>query len=558
MFFRKLLLSILILGMAVQWNHHTSAQSTAEQVVIRVFYEEKANLHALTGVLDIWEVHPDAGFIIARASQTQIEHLKTLNIDFEIEYRLTQDLNTLNRTSFGQITGIPGYPCYRTVEETYASAAALAANHPGLAVWTDIGDSWDKTNAGGSPGYDLMVLQVTNQQTGGDKPKLLITAAVHAREYVTAELALRFAEYLLAHYGLDPDTTWILDAHEIHFIFQANPDGRKQAEAGALWRKNTNADYCLSNPDYRGADLNRNFDFQWGTAGDSGNSCALTYRGTSPSSEPETHAVQQYLLGQFPDQRGPALTDPAPENATGIFIDLHSYGQWVLWPWGFTDETTAPNHTALQTLGRKLAFFNDYRPAQASDLYPASGATEDYAYGELGLAAYTFEMGTWFFQDCTTFENTILPNNLEALMYAARTARVPYLLPAGPDALTLTLSHNPVTAGEPINLTAIITDNRFNHTYGAEPIQTISAAAYTLDIPFWETGAAPQSMTALDGTFDESLEEISAVIDTISLQPGRHTLYIHGQDADGNWGPVSAVFLDIIFDSDLFLPLIIK
>ena len=47
----------------------------------------------------------------------------------------------------------------------------------------------------------------------------------------------------------------------------------------------------------------------------------------------------------------------------------------------------APNGTALQTLGRKFAYFNNYEPMQSIGLYPTDGTTEDFAYGELGLAA---------------------------------------------------------------------------------------------------------------------------------------------------------------------------
>ncbi|MEZ4615683.1 MAG: hypothetical protein R2867_09240 [Caldilineaceae bacterium] len=50
-----------------------------------------------------------------------------------------------------QSAGIPGFPCYRTVEETYADLQDLATSHPTLARWVDIGDSWDKSTAGGAP-----------------------------------------------------------------------------------------------------------------------------------------------------------------------------------------------------------------------------------------------------------------------------------------------------------------------------------------------------------------------------------------------------------------------
>ena len=56
--------------------------------------------------------------------------------------------------------------------------------------------------------------------------------------------SVRFAEMLIAGYGIDADLTWILDYTEVHLALQANPDGRKMAEAGQLWRKNLNENYC--------------------------------------------------------------------------------------------------------------------------------------------------------------------------------------------------------------------------------------------------------------------------------------------------------------------------
>jgi tetratricopeptide (TPR) repeat protein len=38
----------------------------------------------------------------------------------------------------------------------------------------------------------------------------------------------------------------------------------------------------------------------------------------------------------IPDQKGPNVNDPAPSNTTGVFIDVHTYGGYVIWPWGHT------------------------------------------------------------------------------------------------------------------------------------------------------------------------------------------------------------------------------
>jgi len=304
---------------------------------------------------------------------------------------------------------------------------------------------------------------------------------------------------------------------------------------------------CSPTSSYRGADLNRNFGFQWGCCGgSSGNQCSQTYRGPSPASEPEVQAVQDYVLTQFPDQRGPGITDPAPDDATGIYIDVHSYSELVLWPWGFTSTPTG-NGTQLQTLGRKFAHWNGYWPEQAIGLYPTDGTTDDFVYGELGVAAYTFELGTTFFQDCNTFENTILPDNMPALIYAAKVARTPYMTPAGPDAHNLSLSDDSVPTGTLVTLSGTVNDTRYNNSNGTESTQNIIAAEYYVDVPPWiaDPTPVPIAMSPSDGSFNSSVENVAATVDTSGLSEGQHIIFVRGQDANGNWGAFSAIFLSI-------------
>ena len=157
-------------------------------------------------------------------------------------------------------------------------------------------------------------------------------------------------------------------------LLQTNPDGRKKAETGLSWRKNTNNNFC-ANSNTRGIDLNRNMVFQWGGQGASATPCNETYRGPSALSEPESFAIDAYQRLLFPDRRGPNLGDAAPADADGIYIDVHNNAAEVLWPYGFDDVSVAPNNTALQTLGRRLAWFNGYEPMQSNQLYAAAGAT---------------------------------------------------------------------------------------------------------------------------------------------------------------------------------------
>ncbi len=517
-----------------------------EKVVVRAYFDDPGLVVELAAEREPWDVNREKKYIVLDVSQNEYDDLLERGFRVEIDEAHTKRMNdalaAMRQPARGG--GIPGFPCYRTVPETYASAEALADANPQLASWIDIGDSWEKNN--GLGGFDLNVLKITNSAVTGTKPRLMVMAAVHAREYTTAETVTRFGEMLIEEYGIDPDVTWLVDDHEIHLVLQSNPDGRIKAETGISWRKNTNQNYCSPTSNSRGADLNRNWPYGWGCCGgSSGSQCSLTYRGAAPESEPEILAIRTYTASIFPDARGPALTDPAPADTPGIFIDVHSFSELVLWPWGFTS-AVAPNGIALQTLGRKLAYFNGYTPEQAIGLYPTDGTSDDYSYGELGVASYAFELGTSFFQSCGTFENTILPDNLDSLMYAARVSRTPYITPAGPDALTVAVAPGAVEPGTAVSLSATIDDTRFNNSLGTEPTQNVAAAEYYIDVPPWGDSPSALAMSAADGSFNASVEGVAATIDTTALANGRHTVYVRGRDAAGNWGAVGAAFLYVV------------
>ncbi len=516
-----------------------------DQVIVRAYFDDPQMVAQVASWKEPWEVNYEEGYLVIELTPAEYDRLEAAGFRLEIDPTLTAEYNVLNQPLPGQGGGIPGYPCYRTVEETLTTIENIVTNYPQLATQIDIGDSWEKVQDP-NDGYDLMVLRLTNSAVPGPKPKYFSMSSMHAREYTPAELNTRYAEYLVQNYGIDADVTWLLDYHEIHLLLQANPDGRKYAETGLLWRKNTNNNFC-SNTNTRGIDLNRNYEFEWGCCGgSSGNACSTTFRGPSPASEPETQAVQNYVSSIFPDQRQDPIGASAPVTATGVFMDIHSSGRLVLWPWGFTATPTA-NGTAIQTLGRKLAYFNNYYPEQAIGLYPTDGTTDDFAYGNLGLAAYTFELGTQFFQQCSYFEGQIVPENMPAFIYAAKVARTPYLTPAGPETVNVMVGGSPVTAGTFVTLTATINDSRFNNQNGTEPVQNVAAAEYYIDAPPWVTATVPISlpMTAEDGAFDSPVEVAGATIDTTGWALGQHIIFVRGQDVNGNWGPFSAVFLAI-------------
>ena len=467
---------------------------------------------------------------------------------------------------------------YHTVAEQYAHMDSIAAAHPDLAVTIDYGDSWRKVQ-GMTDGNDLMAICITKRRPGDcalnpetDKPRFFLMAAIHARELTTSELAWRWMDLLVDNYNLDPDITALLDYNELWVVPVANPDGRQIVEQGGnnpyLQRKNANNSLgdCSDPPtesNQYGVDLNRNADFKWGPIGTSTDPCSQVYNGVAPASEPEEVALQNLLQHLFRDQRGPSDTDVAPPTTTGTMITLHSYANLVLLPWGWTEcsgnpcppDLRAPNDSGLRSFAFRMSYFNGYETGQGSEvLYATSGTTDDWSYGTLGIPAFTFEIGPNY-GPCSGFtpsyncqDSLFWPLNRDAFLYAAKAARQPYVSTLGPttSALTVNPSHTPY--GVPIMLTASISDAPYGNSGAGRPdVQRISQAEYYIDLPPW-AGGNPLSMEPRDGAFDNSTELVVARVNT-QLSIGRHTLFVRGRDADGNWGAVTAQWI-VVDDSN--------
>lgn len=546
---RFLWLSLFLLLYVLLQTSPLRAQSAPVQLW-HIEFTDAADLNRLAAEFDVWEVDHAARRILVPLSA---DEAMTLSQTHAIALSPDQSPLTPVEASLAQANGIPGYACYRTVDETFATLDQFVADYPQLVNLVDIGNSWDKENAGAAVGDDLRVLVITNRATTGPKFRFMLMSAIHAREYTTAELALRFAESLVQGYGIDPDITWLLDHGELHLLVAANPDGRRIAETGVLWRKNTHLDACTN----YGVDLNRNSSFKWngceGFSCSSGDSCSLVYRGAAPASEPEVSAIESYLRNIFADQRGAAIDEAAPESTPGLFLSLHSYGRLVLFPWGYTT-THAPNAHGLATLARRFGYPLNYTVCQAGGagcLYQTDGTTDDFAYGDLGVASFTIELGTSFFQSCSYFEEAILQQGLAALRYAFSAAPRPYELAQGPDVLNASVKQQNIGPQQRVTISATVDATRMAVLSGSdvfsitEPIDRIHGARLTIDEMPWVSGAVTYTFAAVDGTFNSVQEAISTTVDLACLPNGRHTLHMQGQDDQGDWGVVAAAFVTV-------------
>ena len=553
-------------------------------VIVTVHWRDRAQLQEIAGHFQHLAIDAKTHTARTEASASDLAMLRHMGVRAEIDdadttrmrnaeaamaqratiarKHLTRDgtmtAQGLLATQIAAQDSIPGYACYRTVEETYATMDLLAREKPSLASVVDIGPTWTWAKTGGTQGYRMRVLRMGNTATDAaipDKPHMVVIASIHAREYTPAELATRFAEWLGNGYGSDPEATWLLDNYRFDFILQANPDGRKKAESGISWRKNTDTDNGSCSANAYGVDLNRNFTWNFGTVsgGSSSNPCDTTYRGPAAASEEEVQNIMRYAIGTrgttgaysggvLADRR--TDTGTAPSDYRGMMLDLHSYSQLVLWPWAYTS-ATAPNVSQLRTLGRRLAYFNNYKPVQWTGLYLADGTDTDTVYGATGAPSYTIEMGKEFFEDCATFESTTYPQNFAAMKYAARNLQQPYVWPSGPDTTSTGVSATVIAPGQAFAVSAWIDDSRFNQSNGTEAVQSIASASATLDATPWSSNAMPTAMRAYDGAFNSSREQVVLNIDTRGLAYGRHVVYIRGTDASGRVGTPSAIYFTV-------------
>jgi len=550
------LLAILLLSLPAAVYAQATPAVPPDGVVARLSFADQSDLQWLAVRYDVWRVDHAARAVTVWLTAAELRQVQTQSRRVEIDQMATDDFYAAQSAvnAAQSDSGIPGFACYRTVEETHASMAQLAADYPTLVRAVTLGHSWQWEASAGVTGYTIPGIVLTNQAITGTKPIFFLMAAIHAREYTTAESAMRFAEQLAHNYGSDPDATWLLDYTEIHVVPQANPDGRKRAETGVSWRKNINNTLCTFDSSRFGVDLNRNSSFKWaqctGVYCSSAYACDLTYRGEAPASEPEVQALEDYMRAIFPDARGALDTDAAPADTPGLMISLHSYSPQILFPWGWT-QTPAPNRQALQTLARKFGFYTGYPACQSGAdgcIYMTDGTTDDFAYGELGVAAYTFELGRdVFFTACPIFETTIITPTLASLTYAAKAAAQPYLAPAGPEVINQTLAPAGVaSSGQVVTLTVTADDSRFySGGYGDEPMQAIQAVRYTIGQPSWITGTVSYPLAPVDGAFDAVTEEAFAAIDTTGWSSGRYLLLVEAQDADGVWGVPTAISLEV-------------
>ncbi len=270
---------------------------------------------------------------------------------------------------------------YHDYAEMVAELRQAAADHPAIVSLSSLGLAHE--------GRTLWLVKVSDRVgTDEDEPEILFTHHQHAREHLTVEQGLYTLKMLADGYRTDPRITALVDSREVWLVFDANPDGGEFDTASGsyvAWRKNRQPNPGTSTA---GTDLNRNWGYRWGCCGgSSGSPNSETYRGPAPFSAPETQVLRDFVDSRVIGGRQQIATH----------IDFHTYGELVLWPYGYTGadvpaDMTQDDHDVFVTLGQAMAASNGYTPEQSFDLYVTDGTINDWLYGVHRIFSYTFEM----------------------------------------------------------------------------------------------------------------------------------------------------------------------
>ena len=378
------------------------------------------------------------------------------------------------------------------------------------------------------------------------KPGVVVFGCQHAREWISSTLPSYLAHHLASNYGSDARVTELLDRVEFFLIPVVNADGYVFSWSGSrarLWRKNRRDN---GNGTY-GVDLNRNWAEGWGEAGSSSNPGSILYCGTEPFSEPETQAVRDFLQNH---------------SRVRAVVDVHSYSQMILWPYGTTEEPP-PDQDTYQTLGsamQSLVYDVHGRNYNAGSLYtalyPVGGGSIDWTYTQLGVLSYGLELRPpQYDPDLVGFElpaEEIIPNSeemLPAILHLGESdwvqlpIRIDY--PAGLPSTILPEVETAIPVRVRPQSEAVLCDSVMGHwredtdgRFASAQLPVIGENLYEFVLPFMACSAQPQyyfSAIATNGVEVVDPAGASGEFHRVVMESGRAAFYAEDLDIDPGW-----------------------
>jgi g-D-glutamyl-meso-diaminopimelate peptidase len=219
--------------------------------------------------------------------------------------------------------------------------------------------------------------------------KILITASIHAREYMSSQLVMRMLEEYVLNYDvpLRDGSTYRnhFDSVCFYIIPMVNPDGVSISQFGmdGAILESTKIWLSTINPSGRklhqikansnGVDLNRNFPIGFGQGGGLSSAPGLAYYpGVAPLTEIETLALSNLIA----------------TNKFSYCINYHSMGKINYYG---SSKNSPENAVRCRDLAALVSSVNKYTPRHCG---VANGSFADYFYSVQNTPAVTIEIGT--------------------------------------------------------------------------------------------------------------------------------------------------------------------
>jgi hypothetical protein len=305
---------------------------------------------------------------------------------------------------------------YTTYQETITFIEQCMAAHPYLIRLQTIGMTWEQRPI-------VLVTISLDVEYAQNKPALLYTGTIHAREWIGNELSIKFIDYVIKNYRFNPKLKEALTRNTLYMVPCLNPDGFEYSRNHfSFWRKNRrdNGDGTF------GVDLNRNFSIKFRHSTDTGSNI---YSGPHAFSEPETSAIRDFVLSH--------------QNIT-VSLDYHSQGNVFFPAHKFNHENEIEgtdlnvlcanmNREIFKVTGRKYGIHRGKPPANL-----IHGSGREYYYS-LGILSTVVEVGTRNIPDYLVNMSQSVDENIPAVLYALSEA-INYsgLAPKRPEQFSLT------------------------------------------------------------------------------------------------------------------------
>jgi hypothetical protein len=348
-----------LIGLTILVSSASVAAAQPDQLIgVEVHsFAELEHLHEMG--LDVLTERARPGWVDVRVPGHTRALVSASGLETEV---IVDDLSSIPRPTPDDTA--PFFDDFREFTAIEGHLAQLAVDHPDQVETFEIGRSVE----------DRPITAVRVGSAPEDAPTLLVTSGQHAREWVAVSSGVCIADSLATR-ASEPELGALLEEVRFVVVPVVNPDGYVYSwEQDRFWRKNRRDGF--------GVDLNRNYGIGFGGPGSSADPSRGNYRGSAAFSEPESAAIRD-LAEEIEDVRA--------------HLDVHSFGQLVLRPWGHVD-TEPPAQDVLLPLSETIAasmsqsLGEAYVPLSGTDLYPAAGNAQDWAYGALGAMSFTLEL----------------------------------------------------------------------------------------------------------------------------------------------------------------------